>query len=920
MISYAKSKLLRVPLIPWAKSSYIQVDAIFISVQLILHIAGPDIPVRYPLSSYNDMFTENPTEECWDLPTKRFIVRGKAGSGKTTLLIKLLSDWCREIAGALLAKFKLVFLLPMRKLTFQSNLGDAIVQYCLPRDANIRPETVEQICHENSKDVCVLLDGYDEFPGKGLQGENEGNIVAMLRGDAFIEVHVLVTTRPGRLDDFLEFGDVKHLEVTGFTQKHVHEYIDKTFTGKRQQIGTNLYAYLDGNNLLSEVASVPLLLCAFCQVAKWTNGIEFGKLSTYTALFERLVKCFFEHELAKPKAAISSESSPVDEKDSVPIMSEEFLFDQLGKIALLGFFRQIDGELLFSEQDFMRCTKSPNEVIEKGCIAGLITMDDDVQVAPWEDESEIRNISFVLKTVQEMFAGRYLGRLAEMGEIDIFKYYVKMVTSVQRVSDLANVLMFACGHSIQVAEEIVVHVVNLIVDEDAAAFKRFWNGQLPIQECRGVQEKVELCLNLNYESQCGGKFNGHLQPLFRVIRLFSPTQRISRTLGYLLQHIDPSKSSIFPSPGKYQSRGSPAVEHKRRPYNSFQAEGGCVSKNTGLDEPDGVSAHHELSEFTLDTAEDKMNVDALEIIHVNKMFGDQFRQLRDFLPQVKNDFFTNVNNLALKDCNRWSAIRNRITKKSPDDFEDIDHLSDNQFVAYLPVREELKKWQVNEIYLDAVVNGLAYCSVATLVITGIAQENQKWNDLFESMTSPEWRKLVKLDLSRNNLSSSQMNLLARALYDKPHLEHLDVSGNEIKNSFVSILPALPSLKRMYLNSEQMESQAIAEFGGQLKKFPKLEVIDLNHIPLDDTAAAEIGDAIGGCSHLERLRLDVSSVSDGGISRLVGKIKYVPSITHLGLYKHHNADELIKSVTATLGKLPKIVSLSLTARLDSELCK
>ncbi|XP_054755021.2 NLR family CARD domain-containing protein 4-like [Lytechinus pictus] len=912
LISYAKTKLLRIPLIPWAKKRYIQVDSIFICVQLILHIVGPDIPVRCPLESYNDILTENIAEESSDLPSKRFIVRGKAGSGKTTLLIKLLSDWCKEVAGALLAKFKLVLFLPMRKLTFQSNLGEAILQYCLPRDASISAGTVEQMCRENSKDVCVLLDGYDEFPGKGLIGEGAGNIVSMLRNDEFIDIHVIITTRPGRLEDFLEYGEFKHLEVTGFTQEHVHEYISKTFTGARQRIGTNLYAYLDGNNLLAEVSSVPLLLCAFCQVARWTDGIEFGKLSTYTALFQTLVRCFFEHQLAKPKAAVSPTSSPdkIEEKP-IPIMTQEFLFDQLGKVALLGFFREKDGELLFSEEDFDKCTKSPSEVIDQGCIAGLITRDDDVSADPWEEQSCIRNISFVLKTVQEMFAGRYLARLFALGESELFRHYLHLVDSVQRILDLTNVLMFACGQSLEVAEEIIVHVVNHIVEEDRESIQRFWSGQLPISECRRVQEKIELCLNLNYESQCRGQFNKHLQPIFHVIRLFSPPQRTARTLGYMLQHSVPSKVVAFPTKNGRRSECDYLV-------STNDDSSGCHNKSSAVDQGSNKSDEKVHVDDSSNASDGILAVRSLEIIHVNEMFDDQFRQIRDFLPKVKKDFFQNVNNLAMMETNTWSSIRNRLTTKSPADFEDIDHLSDNQFVAYLPVKEEMKKWQVNEIYLDGILTGLRYCSVETLVITGIARRSQKWRDLFDALSSPEWRRLVKLDLSRNNLSSVLMSLLGRALVDKPNLQHFDVSGNEIKKSFVSLIPSLPSLRRIYLNSEHMEPQTLAEFGGKLAGFPNIEVIDLNDNPLDDTAAAEIGDALRGCTKLQRLRLDVSKVSEGGISRMVAKIKFVPSLTHIGLYKHHNADALVKSVTSSLNKLPKIMSLSLTCREDDEL--
>ena len=146
--------------------------------------------------------------------------------------------------------------------------------------------------------LLVLLDGYDEFKGKGLDQKNCGNIVKMLRKEYLPFVQILITTRPGRVGDFIKLEDhitneYRHLQITGFSSQDIDAYVEKIFK-RRPELGEKLLAYLEENHLKTELAFLPLMCCAFCQLTKLTDGKDFKDMNTISSLFDKLVKCLRE--------------------------------------------------------------------------------------------------------------------------------------------------------------------------------------------------------------------------------------------------------------------------------------------------------------------------------------------------------------------------------------------------------------------------------------------------------------------------------------------------------------------------------------------------------------------------------------------------------------------------------------------------
>ena len=402
--------------------------------------------------------------------SNRVLLKGRTGSGKSTLLLKMSTDWadgkCAALRGC-----EAVFILPLRTLDHSSDLGEAVVNHLI-KDREVSPKFIETFIEENQKKVAILLDGYDEFKGKGLKQEQSGNIARMLRKEYLPDVKVLVTTRPGRANDFMALNKTSQVydmfEVTGFSSSSIDSYINNALK-QQPDIGERLHSFLEENRLKMDLACLPLMLLCICQLAKWTDGRDFKNINTISSLLDRLIEYMLEfHASSDGNKSLADETkfSIEDEtrnrqgrrrdKEIDQTANKEYLLD-IGKVALNGFLKSKDEELTFTQKDFDSCL-SNLRVIDWGCINGILFR---------EDNGKTVHISFILKIFQEKLAGMYLANLLSQRdnyftwegiqrilEKRRMHFHLKTI-SRQRLMDFKNVLLFACGSNIDAARVII---------------------------------------------------------------------------------------------------------------------------------------------------------------------------------------------------------------------------------------------------------------------------------------------------------------------------------------------------------------------------------------------------------------------------------------------------------------------------------
>ncbi|XP_022084771.1 uncharacterized protein LOC110976090 [Acanthaster planci] len=873
--NFVRSKMSKLPLVPWITTGCVHVDQVFTQVQLLISIMSAYFPIRVPLKSHNAIFTDLTGEGDTriDFCGTRILMRGRTGSGKTTLLTKYAYDWSTDKPEALLRNVDVVLVLPMRKVDQHSNLGQAVLDHMLPNERRITPAAIEQYCEDHPEEVVILLDGYDEFKGKGLDQEDCGNIVKMLRGEWLTECRVVVTTRPGRVGDFKDdYESYRHLEITGFTTKDIDDYVHKVFEGENKLLGNKLLAYLEENHLKEDLASIPLMLTAFCQLTKWTDGQDFKDLNTISKLFDRLIECMFKHANMK----ISTDCS-VSRATAVGLADPDQLVLELGKVALEGFLGGISEELIFSEEDFTRCSDNV-QVIEQGLRVGFLSRDVDSRIRPQKFEelqlegqkpSPRRDISFILKSIQEKCAGKYLAHLLETGDEDSFTNYLQKVDNDQRVLDYTNILVFASASNIEAARRIVSHVILMLRSTQNENISQYLTAKLHFKHCQKTQRLIETCLQLNFESNSKGQFNHLFDSLFGdncCVRLVGISTYVAKALGYLFRHgyqrLTPQEAS-----GDY---GPPEVKQA-------------------------------------------LSVKSLQLICIKLEISNQFREFLNCYPGTEEEISNFMrDSLKSEGQTNISKILHQLETSEQKIPSYFGHRSDLTFSAVFPIWQELNKHQVQDFSLSFVLSGLKESSLDELVLNGVTAECPDWSVLFKMIHDGLFAQMTKLTLSLNGLTFQQTAELAAVLVATPNLKELKISGNELGEGFVENLPELPELTSVVLDNLNLSSGAMIEFTKKMKQYPHLQKLDLRwNENIDDDVIHSICGSLLCQQTWKELRLSLYRVSEAGLDNFQRSIGLAKELTHLNLVHSPIPDKVIQYCAPALSGLKQLVDLRIS---------
>ena len=810
---------------------------------------------------------------------KHIVLKGRTGSGKSTLVLKLSIDWavgeCTALKGC-----EAVFLLPLMNLDHSSDLGESVVNHLL-RDKEFSPRFLETFIEENQKRVAILLDGYDEFKGKGLQQEKCGNIVRILRKEYLPDIKLLVTTRPGRVNDFLTLNETSQvyeiLEVAGFSPSAVDNYIDNVFK-QQPQIGGRLRNFLEESYLKTDLACLPLMCCAFCQLAKWTDGIDFKDINTTSSLLDKLIKYLLEYqtssEFDKATYRIEDETKATHliRKNEKSLLDEnkKFLLD-LGKVALKGFLKSEKEELNFTEKDF-ECCGSNVQIIDWGCKNGILFREDDNLTV---------NIRFILKIFQEKLAGMYLAHLLSQRdnyftwqgiqrilEKRRIQLHFKTI-SRQRIRDLRNVLLFACGSNTDAARVIIGVVVDSLLSR-AEDLDLYQKGELHFLKFSEIIDMIEICLQFNYESQSEGKLNNTLKPFFDIckgIRLLETTPSIAKYIGYLMEYSD--------------GLSIEAIEIIRISVDSEFAVRSFFNTFYGIESHISASLHKTLEQSRDSNEYFTEEGKRRKALHENIVKGVQIPQ--HLLMMVPADVFyylivTVGNTLKMKERRK---IRQGITRD--------------------------------------LLRGLGTCQIRELTLSGLREENSDdWDNVFTMISSAHQVGLQKVALINDGLEEAHMSTLFAALKSLRNLIHLDLSVNKIGNIFVQLLADNPmkNLKTLNLQEMGMSSRSIGHLGRHLSHFPSLQTLNIrSNFDTDDNALSGILDNLHHCPGLEELILSLDSVTQKGMKHL--ETLQASSLKMLQLLGTPFPQETIQRVSNILSGLDKLEELWINRKIQSD---
>ena len=215
------------------------------------------------------------------------LVEGAPGVGKTTFAFELCKQWAR---GEILQEWQVVIILKLQDLRMRrATKPDQIL--CYPADPQIHSEVVSELVRQNGEGMLLLLDGYDELTE--TQRDVDSIFQWLMRRDFLSLATLVVTSRPldtRTLDNnFIQSID-QHIEVLGFTEENIDEYI-MSACGNRPKLVEDFKTYLSSHPFSSSLMYNPLQ-CAivtdlYC--CHWERGDKGFAPKTITELYTGLV-------------------------------------------------------------------------------------------------------------------------------------------------------------------------------------------------------------------------------------------------------------------------------------------------------------------------------------------------------------------------------------------------------------------------------------------------------------------------------------------------------------------------------------------------------------------------------------------------------------------------------------------------------
>ena len=300
------------------------------------------------------------------------VMNGIPGVGKTTLINSLLYKWsCGEIWNGKDGnpKFDFVFVLYCRELNKYMKCQDIHAEkMLLDQYTEIFSIIYINLLRSVKENVLLIIEGFDEF---GYLSEFTDTNQESFYGQSMYDILNpkntefpfcrLITGRPLACsyltDTFYDQVKLKHLEVTGFTDKNKRKYISNFCMGD-ENLARSILKKFEREEVIKGMTSIPVFAWAMCCILSDAANIEAPK--TNTAIYAYLLLVFLRNhgQCGKKKKLI----------DILKDASTKKCLELLSKMAFLSL---TSGKIMFKEEDFIDWDVDNVENIFE--ISGLIT-------------------------------------------------------------------------------------------------------------------------------------------------------------------------------------------------------------------------------------------------------------------------------------------------------------------------------------------------------------------------------------------------------------------------------------------------------------------------------------------------------------------------------------------------------------------
>ena len=348
-----------------------------------------------------------------DSNPKSILLTGKAGIGKTLFCQNLIRDWSYDKLFEVNTKaevpdFKFAYLLTFRQLNLLGDdpvtLREILNRSSVLDDDSIIEESLFEYIANHPEEVLIVIDGFDEYSQQDYIASNldekypnsvqEKMSVAalcakLIKGYILSGSVVITTSRPDESDHLkTEVRFDRFVEIAGFSEEQVKEYIEKYFKEDENMKNTVLDQIAKNEELVS-FAHIPVLCFLMCSYMEYllkeslsADFLPVKASDLYFAVFNKFVQ---DHK----KKEIPSEST----------------LDKLSELAAQLLLKK---QFFFVEEDM---TKFDLLEVESLRASGILHCGPPFRKSAFE---ETKHFCFTHLSLQEYLAARWF---VERGEI-----------------------------------------------------------------------------------------------------------------------------------------------------------------------------------------------------------------------------------------------------------------------------------------------------------------------------------------------------------------------------------------------------------------------------------------------------------------------------------------------------------------------
>lgn len=440
LITFYKTHMGFIQLVPWDDETE-AMDAMFVNLELTHErTRRTNNQCGRLLSANEELFTL----ETWEgKKVNRVLISGGPGSGKSTLFAKLAYDWAQQKENSPLSRFALLFLLSFREMTEStSTLTGAIFDQLLPIHSKVTQPDLEKYIRSNPSSCLILADGFDERSSGVISSHPDNDIENILAFRDYRECFLLMSSRPHKIYNLGPASKIyTQVSLTGFSDKNINTYIHRFFVDDRDS-AESLILKISKSRNLQKLSKIPYMLLLLCLI--WSEDKNLP--DTQTRLYQQAIFFMWKRYCFKQNI--------IEETDSDEILQEQLdaLLIKLGESVFKSVSAKKEEQILFPQSTFSK------DAFEKACAVGVLTKEklrSKLQGSP--------NIAFVHKSFQEFCVACYAVHMAKTNQIQ-FNQILATVHGRDDVSKLFEILMFACGLNIDVAEIVLEHLAKVFDD------------------------------------------------------------------------------------------------------------------------------------------------------------------------------------------------------------------------------------------------------------------------------------------------------------------------------------------------------------------------------------------------------------------------------------------------------------------------